>query len=68
MDEAVLCREVDDAMLLGDLHGDGEVVRRLWREVDVDGLLRERRVGRLMVDLDDVELYTALVSGSKSEY
>ena len=56
VDETVLGREVDDTVLLGDLHGDGEVIGCLGREVHVDGLLRERRVGSLVVDLDYVKL------------
>lgn len=56
MDETVLRREVNDAVSLGDLHGDGEIIGRLGREVNVDGFLRERRVGRLVVNLHNVKL------------
>ena len=41
MDDTVLGDEVDDAVLLRDLHGDREVVRGLGGEEDVDGLLGE---------------------------
>lgn len=58
VDETVLGREIDDAVLLGDLHGDREVVGCLGRKVDIDSLLRERRVGRLVINLDDVKLYS----------
>ena len=54
MNEAVLRDEVDDAMFLGDLHGHGEVVCRLWREVHVNGLLRKGRIRRGVINLDDM--------------
>ena len=54
MDEAVLRDEVDDAVLLQDLHSDWEVVGRLGREEHVDGFLREGRVRSLMVNFDDM--------------
>jgi hypothetical protein len=57
VNKAELCDEVDDAMLLGDLHGHWEVGSGFGGEVDVDRLLRERWVGGLVVDLDNVELY-----------
>ena len=56
MDEAVLGHQVDDAVLLGDLHCNREIVGRLRREVDVDSLLGERRVRCLVVNLDNVQL------------
>lgn len=56
VDEAKLGDEVDDAVLLRHLHRDGKVVCRLGREEDIDGLLLERRVGRLVPDLHDVQL------------
>ena len=56
VDEAKFGDEVDDAVLLGDLHRHGKVVGRFGREKDVDGLLLERGVGRLVADLDDVQL------------
>jgi hypothetical protein len=58
VDEPVLSDKVDDAMLLRHLHGDVELVCRLGREVDVDILLGERGVGRLVVNFDDVQLGT----------
>ena len=54
MDEAVLRDEVDDTVLLRDLHRHGEVVDGLGGEVHVDGLLRKGRVAGLVVDLDDM--------------
>ena len=56
MDKTVLGDEVDDTVLLRDLHGDGEVVGCLCGEEDVDGLLGEHRVRRVVVDFDDVKL------------
>lgn len=56
MNETVLGDEVDDAVLLRDLHRDREIVGSLRREENVDGLLRERRVWQGMIDLDDMEL------------
>lgn len=56
VDETVLGREVDDAMSLRDLHSDGEVVRGLRWEVNIDGFLRKWRVGGLMIDLYDMKL------------
>ena len=56
MDEAVLGDEVDEAVSLRDLHGDREVVDGLVGEVDLDGLLGVDGQGRLVVDLDDVQL------------
>ena len=71
MDEALLRDEVDDAVLLGNLHGHREIVRRLWREIDIDRLLSERRVGRLVVNLNDMKLskrYRLLCSGRVQRY
>lgn len=56
MDEAVFRDKVNDTVFLRDLHGDGEVIGRLWWEVNIDVLLGEWRVRRLMVDLNDVQL------------
>lgn len=58
VDEAVLGDEVDDAVLLGHLHGHGEIVRCLSGEEDVDCLLGEHRVRGIVVDFDNVELMT----------
>ena len=44
MNEPVIRHDVDNSVLLGGLHGYREVVRRLWREVHVDSLLRKWRV------------------------
>ena len=56
VDEPVLGDEVDDAVLLRDLHGDREIVRGLGREEDVDGLLGEHWVRGVVVKFDDVKL------------
>lgn len=54
VNEAVLRRKVDNSVLLGHLHGYGEVVRSFRWEVYIDGSLREWRVGSLMVDLHNM--------------
>jgi hypothetical protein len=41
MNEVVFGHEVDNAMLLGDLHGDWEIVGSLRWEVDVNSFLDE---------------------------
>ena len=56
VDEAVLGNEVDDPVPFRDLHRNGEVVDSFGREKDVSGLFLEDRVGRIVVDLDDVQL------------
>ncbi|PNY29194.1 Uncharacterized protein TCAP_00893 [Tolypocladium capitatum] len=67
VNEAVLGDHEDDAVLLRDLQSHGEVVGRLGREEDVDGLFRESRVRLGMVDLDDVELGAGGGSHGKTE-
>ena len=56
VDEAVFCDEVDDSVLFRDLHRNWEIVRRLWREVDVDLLFGEHGILGLVIDLYDVKL------------
>jgi len=56
VDEAVFCDQVDDSVPFRDLHRNREIVRRLWREVDVDLLFGEDGIWGLMVDLYDVKL------------
>ena len=56
MDETIFRDQVDDTVLLGHLHRDGEVIRGLRWEVDVDSLLGEWWVGGLVVNLDDMQL------------
>ena len=56
MDEAVFRDKVNNSMLFRDLHGYGEVVGRLWWEVNIDVLLGEWRVRRLVVNFDNVQL------------
>jgi hypothetical protein len=56
VDETVLGDEVDDAVLLRDLHRDGEIVGSLGREEDIDSFLGEGRVWEGVVDFNDVEL------------
>jgi hypothetical protein len=48
-------------MLLGDLHGHREIIGGFLREEDLGCLLLERRVGRGVVDLDDVKLWARKV-------
>lgn len=56
VDEAELCDEVNDAVFLADLHGDGEIATGLWGEVDINGFLGINRVAFCMIDLNNVEL------------
>lgn len=56
MYEAVLGDKVDDAVLLGNLHGHWEIVGSFWREVHIDGLLRKRRIWRGVINLDNMQL------------
>jgi len=56
MDKAIFRDKVDDSMFLRDLHGHGEVIGSFWWEVNVNVLLGEWRVRRLMVNLDDMQL------------
>ena len=54
VDETIFCHEVYDAVLLGNLHGYREVVGSFRREVNINGLLCERRIGGIVVDLHDM--------------
>ena len=65
MNEAVLCDKVDDIVLRRHLHCHREVIDCLLREVNLDGLLLETRVGLLVVNLGDLELSTC--GGSDGE-
>ena len=56
MDEAVLGHQVDNLVLLRDLHRDREVVGGFLREIDVDGSLGEDGITLLVVDFNNVEL------------
>jgi hypothetical protein len=56
VNEPIFRDEVNDTVLLGNLHGDREVVGGLGREVDVDSFLDKGRVWRRMIDLNDMEL------------
>lgn len=56
VDEAELCDEVDDAVFLADLHGDGEITAGLWGEVNINSFLGINRVALCMIDLNNVEL------------
>ena len=56
VDEAVFCDQVDNSVLFRDLHCNREIIRRLWREVDVDLLFGEHGIGGLVVDLYNVKL------------
>ena len=56
MDKAIFRDKVDDSMFLRDLHGHREVICSLWWEININVLLGEWRVRRLMVNLDDMQL------------
>lgn len=56
MDETVLRDQINDTVLLGDLHGNREIVRRLWGEVNIDGLLGERWVWGGVINFHNVQL------------
>ena len=56
VNESVFRDQVNDSVLFRDLHRDGEIVGRLWREVDVDLLFSEGGIRGLMVDLYNVKL------------
>ena len=56
VDEAELCDQEDDAVLLTDLHGNREVAAGLWGEVNINSLLGVDRVSFLMINLDNVKL------------
>lgn len=60
MDEAKLCHEVDDSMLFRNLHGHGEIAGCFWREINIDILLGEWWVRSLVVDFNDMKLYTTM--------
>lgn len=57
VDEPKFGDQVDDAVLLRNLHCDGEIVGGFRREEDIDCFLLEGRIGWLVADLNDVELY-----------
>jgi hypothetical protein len=65
VDETKLGDEVDDAVFLGHLHRDGEIVGGFGREKDVDSLLLERGVGLLVTDLDYVKLSCQLILSAR---
>ena len=56
VDKAKLGDEVNDAVLLGHLHRDGEIVGCLGREKDVDCLFLKGRVAGLLTDLYHMQL------------
>jgi hypothetical protein len=64
VNEAKLCDEVDDSVLLRHLHRNWEIVRRLWRKINIDCLFGEGRIGLLVVDLYNVELMKDLAEPS----
>lgn len=59
VDEAVFCDQVDNSVLFRDLHRDREIIRCLWREVDVDLFFGKHGIWGLMVDLYNVKLERA---------
>lgn len=56
MDKTVFSDKVNDAVLLGDLHGYREVVGCLGWEEDIDCLFSEDGVRSVVINLDDVQL------------
>ena len=68
VDEAVFGDEVDDAVLLRNLHSNWEIVNCLGWEVDVYCLLGKYWVRGLVVDLDNVQLCAGGSSNRKSEH
>ena len=58
VDETVFCDQVDNSVLFRDLHCDREIVRRFWREVDVDLFFCEHWIRGLVIDLYNVKLET----------
>lgn len=56
VNKAVLGDEVDNIILLADLHRYREVVAGFGREKDVYGLLSKGRITLLEINLDDVQL------------
>jgi len=56
VDEAVFRDQVDNPVSFRDLHRNREIVRRLWREIDVDLFFGEYGIWGLMVDLYNVKL------------
>ena len=59
VDEAVFCDQVDNSVLFRDLHRNREIVRRLWRKIDVDLFFGEHGIWGLMVDLYNMKLERA---------
>lgn len=56
VDETILCDEVNNSMLLGNLHGDGKVIGSLRGKVHIDGLLDEWWVRSGMINLNNMQL------------
>jgi hypothetical protein len=56
VNKTIFCYEIDNTVLLGNLHGNREVVLRFRREEDIDSLFREGRIGCIVVNFDDVKL------------
>lgn len=65
VNESVFSDEVDDTMLLGDLHSDWEIICRFRGEIDIDGLLDEWWVWVGVVDFNNVELRRELEHDEK---
>lgn len=68
VDEAIFGDEVDNAVLLGYLHGHWEVTSRFRWEEDLDSALGKRRVWSLVIDFDDLELPLYLVTTIRNRY
>ena len=67
VDETILRHEVNDVVLGGHLHGHGEVINCLLREVHLHSLLLESGVRLLVVDLGNLQLGACLGSNGKGE-
>ena len=67
VDEAILGDEIDDAISLGHLHSNGEIVYGFGGEIDVDRLLWEDRIRRLVVDFNNMELGACCSADRKRE-
>ena len=67
VDKTVLCDKVDDAVLLRNLHCNGEVVDCFLREVDVNRLLSKHWVGGLVINFDNVEFCASRGANRKSK-
>ena len=59
VDESVFRDKEDDAITRRNLHCDGEVISGFDGEEDVDSLLLEYRISRIVINLNNVQLTLA---------